>query len=177
MFSDEVMNSELQASVDAIIVSVRGGRQPNDCDMERLALAWANNPSAEWEADLVGLWDLRAAYEDGWFDPSPVETSSLTDADLIALVRQITPLGLSQHDPDSIRMYWQAITHTDGDDWIVASFYALELVPIGIFRSLTDAKTACINRGYLVGNDGEDTHHLNSMSDDLILRFFRTETE
>jgi hypothetical protein len=177
MFSEEAVDAELQSSIDAIIDSVRGGGQPNDRDMERLALAWAINPSAEWDADLFGLWDLRQTYEDGWFDSSPVEISSLTDADLATLVRRIAPLGFSQHDPDSIRIYWQPITHTDGDDWVVASFYALELVPIGIFRSVTDAKAACMSRGYLVGNDGQEGHHLNSMSDDLILRFFRAESD
>jgi hypothetical protein len=173
-------NSEdgaLQASIDEVIEAVRSGRQLNSWDLDRLALEWPSPVDGEWYADLISLRELRQAYEDGFIDESPVNLDSLADNDIVALVRRIAHSGLLQHDPDSTRLYGTGISHTDGETWLLASYFALEFVPIGVFRSVDDAKAACVTMGYLVGNDGEDARWLDAMSDDLILQFFRNDAE
>lgn len=174
MFAKDIADVDLQSAIDNAIGSLRLGQQPNERGIERLAPAFIG---AEWSADLVSLWDLRQAYDDGCFDENPIDISNLADEDVAALVRRIGPLSLSQHDPDSTRIYCQWITHTDGECWVLASFYGLELVPIGLFRSEDEVKAACLNMGYLVGNDGADAQHLESIQDFTILHFFRLDRE
>ena len=173
MFAGQPTDLHVQASIDAVIDAARAGQDPGDADMETLGGAWEDVSSAEWCADLVSLNAFRQSYEEGFLHEEPVDLTVLADNAIVALVRRLAPMAFEQHDGDSIRIYCVPMVHTDGETWLLASFYALELVPIGVFETAGAAKAACIEMGYLVGNDGDNACHLASMSDELIVHHFR----
>lgn len=173
MFDGRQMGHQVQAAIDAVIDAARAGQEPGDADIETLGLTWDERTGAEWCADLVSLDAFRQSYEEGFLHEDPVDLTVLADNAIAALVRRLAPSALGQHDGDSTRVYCVPIVHTDGDTWLLASFYALELVPIGVFETSDAAKAACIQMGYLVGNDGDDAQHLASMPDDLIVHHVR----
>ncbi len=134
-------------------------------------------PGAEWYADLVSLQSFRQTYEEGFFHEDPVDLTVLADNEIVALVRRLAPMALQQHEPDDIGIHYHVIEHTDGEEWVLASCYSLELVPLGVFRSCEEAAAACVAMGYLVGNNGQDWSHFDSLTDEIILKHFAPVSE
>jgi hypothetical protein len=173
MFAGQPTDHHVQASIDAVIDAARAGQKPSDADMETLGGPWEDMAGGEWCADLVSLDAFRQSYEEGFLHEEPVDLTVLADNAIVALVRRLAPMAFQQADPDDSRLCCHPITHSDGEQWVLCSFYSLELVPIGVFETTEDAKAACVAMGYLVGNDGDDARHLASMPDDLLVHHVR----